>query len=881
MNPIPRFIRKLSILFGQERFASELDEEMAFHRAQVEEQLIAGGMTPEAARYAAMRQFGNATKLREQSHEVVAFRAETVVQDLRFALRQWTKNPGFAFTAILILAMGIGVSVAIFGFVDAALLQPLPYPSPERLMSVNESNSESPRWPLSYPDYLDWQRLNKSFSSLDVYSGSGYLLRTPSGAVPVQGERVSGGFFQTLSVRPMIGRDFYPGEDRPGGANVVILSYGAWLHRFGARGNLIGQTVDLDNEAYTIIGVLPRAFSFAPSGDAEFWVPLNKFSPHEKMRTFYNFWGIGRLRDRVTAQAAESEVATIAKQLQQQYAITGRDRSASVVPLSEIITGDVRPILLGLLGGAGLLLLIACVNVASLVLVRSESRRREIATRGALGASPVRLVRQFVTEGLLLALTGSLASVFVASGLMKLLAHLVPKDMAANMPFLEGVGLNAHTGAFAAALTLIASLLLAATPALRLSFQRVRDGLADGDRGAASRFWRRLGANLVVVELAVAVVLLAGAGLLGQSLYRLLHVPLGFDPNHLATVQLMAPDTVYKDAEQTVGLYREIVHRVSILPGVESAGISSMLPVQCDCNTDSIQIQGRPFQNEHNEVDERHISPEYLPTLNATLVRGRLFTGADDGSRPGVAVINQVLARRFFPTEDPVGQRIANDEGGRPSVWEIVGVVDDVREGPLDVDTSPAEYFPISQTLGHYFSLVVRTRQDAGALLPVLVSTLHQVDPDLGVSNEATMNDQIEATQAALLHRFSAWLVGGFATMALVLGVVGLYGVIAYSVSQRTREIGVRMALGAQRSSVYSLVLRQAGWLTGTGLSIGMVCSLGASLLIRNLLFGVKAWDAVTLCCVAAVLGLASMAASFLPARRAASVNPTDALRSE
>jgi len=881
MNPISRFIKKLSILFGGERFANELDEEMAFHRRQMEEELIAGGMTPEAARYAAMRQFGNATKLREQSYEVVAFRGETVVQDLRFALRQWTKNPGFALTAILILAVGTGVSVAIFGFVDAALLQQLPYASPERLMSVNESNGESPRWPLSFPDYLDWQRLNKSFSSLDVYSGSGYLLRTPSGAVPVQGERVSGGFFQTLSVRPMLGRDFYPGEDRPGGPNVVILSYGAWLHRFGTRGDLVGQTVDLDNEAYTIIGVLPRAFSFAPSGNAEFWVPLNKFSPHEKMRTFYNFWGIGRLRDGVTAQAAGSEVATIAKQLQQQYAITGRARSASVVPLSEIVTGDVRPILLGLLGGAGLLLLIACVNVASLVLVRSESRRREIAVRGALGASPTRLVRQFVTEGLLLALTGSLASVVVGSGLMKLLAHLVPKDMAANMPFLEGVGLNAHTGAFAAALALIASLLVATTPALRLSFQKVRDGLADGDRGAASRFWRRLGANLVVVELAIAVVLLAGAGLLGQSLYRLLHVPLGFDPNHLATVKVMAPDSVYKDDEQTVGLYREIVHRISTLPGVESAGISSMLPVQCNCNTDAIQIQGRPFQNEHNEVDERHISPEYLPTLNATLVRGRFFTGADDGSRPGVAVINQVLARTFFPTEDPVGQRIADDEGGRPSVWEIVGVVDDVREGPLDVDTPPAEYFPISQTRGHYFSLVVRTRQEAGALLPVLVGTLHQIDPDLGVSDEATMSDQIEATQAALLHRSSAWLVGGFATMALVLGVVGLYGVIAYSVSQRTREIGVRMALGAQRSSVYKLVMRQAGWLTGTGLAIGLVCSVGASLLIRNLLFGVQAWDAMTLGCVALLLGLASMAASFLPARRAASVNPTDALRAE
>jgi predicted permease len=490
-------------------------------------------------------------------------------------------------------------------------------------------------------------------------------------------------------------------------------------------------------------------------------------------------------------------------------------------------------------------------------------------------------MRQFVTEGLLLTLFGTVAGVLVGSGLMKLLARLVPKDMAANMPFLEGIGLNAHTGAFAAALTLIASLLLAATPTLRLSFRKVRDGLMDGNRGAAGRSWSRLGANMVVVELAIAVVLLAGAGLLGQSLYRLLHVPLGFDPNHLATVQVMAPGTVYKRDEQTVGLHREIVRRVSSLPGVESAGLTSMLPVQCDCNIDEIRIQGRPLHGEHNDVDERHISAEYLRTLNVTLVRGRFFANADDDSRPGVAVINQVLARKFFPGADPIGQRIADNEGGRPSAWEIVGVVDDVREGPLDVDTSPAEYFPINQTGDHYFSLVVRTRQDAGALLPALVSTLHQIDPDLGVSDEATMNDQIDATQAALLHRFSAWLVGGFAAMALVLGVVGLYGVIAYSVSQRTREIGVRMALGAQRSSVYKLVMLQAGWLTGTGLAIALVCSVGASLLIRNLLFGVQAWDAVTLGCVALLLGLASMGASFLPARRAASVNPTDALRAE
>jgi len=453
--------------------------------------------------------------------------------------------------------------------------------------------------------------------------------------------------------------------------------------------------------------------------------------------------------------------------------------------------------------------------------------------------------------------------------------------MASNMPFLDGVGLNAHTVAGAAAIALLAALLIAATPVLRLSFQKVRDGLSDGDRGAASQLWRRLGANLVVVELAIAVVLLAGAGLLGRSFYRLLHVPLGFDPNHLATVEVAIPGAVYKTSEQTTELYREVVRRASSLPGVESAGLTRMVPVQCNCPTDGIRIVGRPYHGEHNEVNERHVSASYLPTLKARLVHGRFFTEADDSSKPGVAVINQALARMYFPGQDPIGQSIADDEGGRPSEWQIVGVIDDIHEGPLDLDIAPTEYFSVNQTGDHNFALVVRTSQDADALLPALVSTLHQIDSSLGVSDEATMIEKIDATQAALLHRFVAWLVGGFAAMALIMSVVGLYGVIAYSVSQRTREIGVRMALGAQRSSVYGLVMQQAGWLTVTGLAIGLLCSLGTSMLMRSLLFGVQAWDVVTLACVAVLLGLASMAASFLPARRAASVNPVEALRAE
>jgi len=868
-------------MFRRRRSTDDFAEEIKAHLELEADELKSEGMSDDEARRKARVEFGNVQAAHERFYlrsRVVWF--DNLLRDIRFAIRQLARNPGFATTAILVLALGIGASVAIFAFADAALLEPLPYANSSRLMSVNESSIESPLWPLSYPDFLDWQQLNKSFSSIDVFTPSGYLLHTNSGAEPVQGGRVSGGFFQTLGVHPILGRDFNSGENRLGGPNVVILSYGAWLRRFSARPGALGQTVDLDSQAYTIIGVLPRSFSFPLSSNAEFWVPINVLSPHEHSRTFYDFLGIGRLRDGVTPQSAQAEMTAIAKQLQRQYSITGRDLSANVAPLSEIVIGHARPILLTLLGGAGLLLLIACVNVASLVLVRSESRRREIAVRGALGATRARLVQQFLTEGLLLAASGSIVGVIVAVGLMRLLTRLVPKDMASNMPFIEGVGLNAHIGAFAAAVALLAAL-LAATPALRLSLRRVRDGLAEGDRGAAGLLWRRLGANLVVVELAIAVVLLAGAGLLGRSFYTLLHVPLGFDPDHMATAQVEVPGSVYKSDAQNTELYRDVVRRVSSLPGVESVGLTQMLPVQCDCPTDGIKIVGRPYHGEHNEVNERHVSPSYLPTLKARLLRGRFFTEVDDASRPGVVVINQALARKYFPEQDPISQKIANDEGGRPTEWEIVGIVDDVREGPLDLPIAPTEYFPINQTGDHYFNLAVRSSEDASALLPTLVSTLHQIDPSLGVSDEATMNEKINATQSALLHRFSAWLVGGFAAVALILGVVGLYGVIAYSVSQRTREIGVRMALGAQRSSVYRLVIGQAGWLTVAGLAIGLVCSVGASMLIRSMLFGVQAWDAITLGGVAMLLGVASIAASFLPARRAASVDPVKALRAE
>lgn len=881
MDVISRFLRKLSILLGRKRFGGELDEEMAFHRQQAEIEFIAGGMTPEGARYAAMRQFGNATKLREQSHEVVGFKMETVVQDLRFALRQLRKNPGFAMTTILILALGIGASVAIFAFVDAALIKPLPYPVATRLVAVNESTDLFPRNNLSYPDYVDWKRMNTVFTSMDVFGGTGYLLSTPTGMEPVPGEEVSAGFFRTLGVVPALGRDFHPGEDLPGAPKSVLLSYGAWQRRFGASPNVVGQAVTLSGEAYTVVGVLPQNFEFAPRGNAELWVAMQPTHECQKRRNCHDLDAVGRLRDGVSLSSALAEMKSIAAQLEKQYPDSNRGSSASVIPLSDAIVGDVRPILLVLLAGAGLLLFIACVNVATLLLVRVESRRHEIAVREALGASRARLSRQFVTEGLTLVAVGSTAGLALAYGGTKILTRLISKDMMTRMPYLHGLGLNTHVLAFAGGLAVVAGILFSITPILHFRFSNMRDGLTEGGRGSAGVLWRRMGANMVVIELATAVVLLTGAGLLGKSLYKLLHVELGFTADHLATLEVGLPSASFSKDQQIIAFGRQVIDRLSALPGVQSAAFTSLLPVTCNCGTDWIRFVGRPYNGIHNEANQRDVSADFFATLRATLLSGRYFSDADDANRPKVAIVNEAFVRKYFPGEDPIGKRFGDTDLKPDSIKEIVGVVKNFKDAGLDQEQWPAVYYPFSQDVDTYFSVIVRTAQDEKSMLPVLSAAIHKVNPNVGVQGETTMTQRINESQTASIHRSAAYLVGGFAVLALVLGVVGLYGMIAYSVSQRTREIGLRMALGAQRSSVYKLVMLQAGWLTGTGLAIGLVCSVVASLLIRNLLFGVQAWDAVTLGCVTLLLGLASMAASFLPARRAASVNPTDALRAE
>jgi macrolide transport system ATP-binding/permease protein len=804
-----------------------------------------------------------------------------LLQDLRYALRQLRKSPGFACTAILILTLGISASVAIFGFVDAALIKPLPYADPNRLVEVTESVTMIPRANLSYPDYLDWKRLNRVFSSMDVYNGTGYLLRSAGGTEPISGVRVSDGFFHTLGVSPILGRDFYAGEDLPAAPNTVILSYAAWQKRFGGRKDVTGETVTLSGVPYSIVGVLPQDFHFAPSVSAEFWTTLHASDPCSLRRSCHGLTGVGRLKDGVTVAMALANMKAIARQLELQYPVDNRDQTASVLPLSEAIVTNIRPMLLVLLAGAGLLLIIACVNVSSLLLVRSESRKREIAVRGALGASRGRLIRQFMTEGLVLMGAGSLLGVLAAVAAMQALTRLISKDMMATMPYLAGLGLNSRVLVFAAAISVFAAILFSLPPVMRMPLARLREGLSEGGRGYAGTLWRRFGANLVVVELAIAVVLLVGAGLLGKSFYRLLHVEVGFQTDHLATLQVALSDATYPKDEQIAAVQRQILKRVATLPGVQSAGISSVLPVSFNGNTEWIRFVGRPYDGKHIEVNQRDVSPEFFSTLRARLLRGRYFAEADDASKPLVVVINETLAKKYFPGEDPIGKKIGDTELKPKSIKEIIGVVEDVHDGALDSEIWPAVYYPINQDTDSFFSVVARTSQAEGSLLPALVAAVHEIDPGIGTLNEATMTDRINNSPTAYFRRSSAWLVGGFAALALVLGVIGLYGVVAYSVSQRTREIGVRMALGAQRGSVYWLIMKEAGWLAGTGIGAGLLCSIAAATLIRGLLFGVRPWDGGTLGAVCFVLAISALLASYIPARRAASVDPIVALRYE
>jgi predicted permease len=869
-------------MFRRGRSAKDFAEEIKAHLDLEAEELKDEGLQESDALRKAKVEFGSVAIARERFYlrNRVAW-LDSLLRDLRFAIRQLMNNPGFAATAVVVLALGMGAAIAIFAFVDAALIKPLPYREPRRLVHVTESDTAVPLVNLSYLDYLDWKRTNTVLTSLDAFTGWSVLLSTPNGTEPLQGERVSSGFFRTLGVAPILGRDFYPSEEIVNGPHVVMLSYGVWQREFGGRKDVIGQSAKLGGIAHTIIGVLPQNFAFAPGHDAEFWTPMQPENECEKRRDCHNLFAVGRLKDGVSVQTALAELRSIAQQLEKQYPDSNRGRGASVMPLSERIVGDIRPILLLLLGGASLLLLIACANVSSLLVVHSESRKREIAVRAALGAARARIVRQFVTEGMVLVAGGTVAGLLFADVAMRILSSLISKQMMASMPYLQGLGVNTHVLLFVGILALLASMLFSVTPILHLLSSNLRDGLTEGARGSAGTLWRRMGGRLVVVELATTMVLLTGAGLLGKSLYRLLHVDVGFQVDHLATLLIRLPGTEFPGDPEQVAFTRRLLDRVENLPGVRSAAVTSVLPVSCNCNTDWIRLVGRPYNGVHNTVNDRDVSAGFFTTLHAKLLAGRYFNDAEDASKPKVVIVNHAFARTYFPGEEPIGKQMGDPTLSPSSIKQIVGVVEDFKDASLDEPSWPAVYRPYNQDASSNYVLMVRTSQDERTILPAVAVAIHQLNLDVGVEDESTMSEEINESQTAYFHRSVAYLVGGFAALALVLSAVGLYGVIAYSVGQRKREIGVRMALGAQRGSVSRMVLREAGWLVTMGIAIGAVCALAAGSLLRGLLFGVRAWDVPTLSIVAAVLGVVALLASYIPAHRAASVNPVEALRAE
>jgi len=798
------------------------------------------------------------------------------MDDVRFALRQLRKSPSFTVTAVFTLALGMCASLAIFAFVDAALLQPLPYPQPDRLVGVYERVPMFPYSNLSYLDYLDWKQRNTVFSSLAAYQTSGATLTTETGAVRAAAARVSDDFFATLGVPPVVGRGFHPGEDQPSAQKAVILAYSAWQGRFGGRSDILGRTLVLNGDPHVVIGVLPKDFSFAPVGTAEFWMPLNPAGGCEQRRSCHNLYGVARLRSGASIEAAADNVAAIATALERRYPDSNRGQGSAIASLSDVIVGRVRPILITLLGSAILLLVIAAINVGGLLLVRAEGRRREIAVRGALGASRWRILRQFVAEAALLVTVGASLGLAGARASIRMLYALVPAPMLAGLPFFRTVSLTPHVWMAAAVISVVSVTLFALTPALHLSVTPSGHALAEGSRGSAGRTWSRVGSKLVTIELAVAMVLLAGGVLLARSLHGLLHVDLGLQPDHVAVLGIIGSPS----SAQLATVHDRVVERVRALPGVESAGATTTRPLQGG-NTVWIRIEGRPYNGEHNEVNFRGVDDAYFQTLGARVVRGRSILRTDDAAAPPVIVINRALERQYFRGEDALGRKLHYVSFQTGLALEIVGVVDDIKENPLDAVTPPTMYRSFAQNPDYGFWLFVRTSQSEESLLPTLTAAIHQLDPDLATSGGTTLTNLIGNSEPAYVRRSGAWLVGSFALFAWLLGVIGLYGVVSYSVGRRTREIGVRMALGAQRGSVARLILGEAGRLVAFGLVGGVIAAIAAATLIRSLLFGVTAWDAPTLLTVAAGLGASALVASYVPAWRAASLNPIDALRAE
>lgn len=806
----------------------------------------------------------------------------SIIKDIRFALRGLLKHPAFTAIAVVTLALGIGGSTSIFTVVDAALLRGLPYKSPDRLYHLWEQTpkQEFPKREFSYPDYQDYQQNNVFEGGLAAYTGGGVILSGQGEPESLTAPRVSANFFSVLGVDPILGRTFQTGEDSQGGPKVTVLTYGLWQRRFGGDPGIVGKALTINGESYTVIGVLPANFQFALR-PADLWIPYQPTQNQLTRRFMHGTNLIARLKGDKTVADAQSELTLISGRIEQQFNDSHAGVSARLVPLQEEVVGNVRPILLVLLGAVGFVLLIACANVASLLLTRSLSRQKEVAIRTALGANRWRVIRQLMTESLLLSLVGGAAGLVIAYWGVPALVAVLPQSQLNAMPFLKSLHLDAGILAFSFGLSLLTGLVFGLAPALQSTRLDLNEVLKEGGRNASAGVKHRLRSAMVVTEIALAVVLLIGAGLMMKSLLRLLQTNVGFKTENVLTMTVILPPSKYTDNNKQIAFNDQLRERVQSLPGVIGAGTVNILPLNAG-NTTRFYIDGDPVPAPGKEVESniRTVSDDYFKALGVPLLAGRMFDARDTADKPGVVIIGKTIADRMFAGRDPVGMHLRYSSfAGNPDL--IVGVVGDVKITGLDEALKPVLYYPFRQSSSTFANLVTRTEGDPNALANSIRTEVRNLEPDAAILNVRTMDEMISQTPASFMRRFPALLISIFAGVALLLASIGIYGVVSYSVSQQTHYIGVRMALGAKPSDILKLVLRQGLVLALLGVGIGVVAAFGLMRLLRTLLYEVSTSDIGTFSIVTGTLFVVALLACYLPARRATKVDPLVALRYE
>jgi putative ABC transport system permease protein len=876
MSYLKNLFRRARAVWRAEAIGREIDEEMRFHVEMRAEENMRRGMSPEEARLDAERRFGHHTLMRERGYDVRGGRwLETFWQDLRFGARVLVRKPGFAATAVLTLALGIGANTAIFSLVNAVMLKPLPYEDADRLVMLSERHEKIPtRW-VSYANFLDWRERNQAFEAMSTVR-RWHLTLTGTG----QPERLAAGmvtadYFSVMRVKPLVGRDFLPEEDRPGANFVAVLSYGFWQSRFGGDESIVGQSITLDNRQFTVIGVMPPIFRQDDS--PPLWILIGPWTVQQDwmkrdMRTAGAV--IARLKPGVTLAAARADMSAVKEELIRQYPWTNAGHTVTVKTLYENVVGDTRQSLLLMFGAVGFVLLIACANVANLLLARAAARRKEFAVRSALGASRLRLVRQMLTECVLLALLGGTCGLLLAWWGLDLFKAANPS----GIPRLEELALDYRVLGFTLLVTLLTGILFGLAPARQIKTQGLNEMLKEGVKGTNGGGQGRLRGAFVVAEIALALVLLVGAGLLARSLARLLNSDFGFDARNVATLGLSLPSSRYAERERVGQFYQQLLERVAGLPGVEAVSISNEIPGRETGWTNDIAIPGHPQIKPGGEinVDWGIVSADYFKVMRIPVLRGRSFTAREVAEGSPVVIIDERLAREFWPNGDAVGQHLLYDS---PTPHEIVGVIKNVRNYGTGAESRIKIYTPLNRSKLNTATLSVRAGGDTSGLAAVLEREIHALDKDLPASELGSVERSLAHEISA--RRVSTVLLGVFSAVALVLAAVGIYGVMAHTVAQRTHEIGVRMALGAQKGDVLRLVIGQGMRLALIGVSLGLLASYALTRVLSSLLYGVSASDPLTFVSIALLLTLVALLACYIPARRATKVDPMIALRYE